>query len=66
MSMPGLVKTRADGGKHVVLVDLVLVGLYTGFSASTMLSSVGVHPNQAGYEYMGAQWYSAIAPLLPE
>jgi lysophospholipase L1-like esterase len=60
-AMPGLVKSRADAGKHVVLVDL-----NTGFSTSTMLSSDGVHPNQAGYEYMGEQWYAAIASLLPK
>jgi len=59
-SIPGLVQARASAGKHVVLVDM-----FTGFNAGSMLVSDDVHPNTSGYEYMADQWYSVIGSLLP-
>ena len=58
-AIPGIVKTRADAGKHVINGDM-----NTGFTSS-MLSSDGVHPNQSGYDFMGDQWYSVIKSYLP-
>jgi lysophospholipase L1-like esterase len=59
-SIPGLVQTRASAGKHIVLVDM-----YTGFTASSMLGSDSIHPNAAGYKFMADHWYAAIGSHLP-
>src|SRR6185436_8093106 len=37
-SIPGLVKQRADAGKHITSVDM-----FTGYMAGTMLGSDNVH-----------------------
>jgi hypothetical protein len=58
-AIPGIVKTRADAGKHVIIVDL-----FTDFPSSG-LSSDRVHPNVAGYAWMGAEIYDAIGSLFP-
>ena len=58
-AIPGVIKTRADAGKHVIGADM-----NTGFT-SGMLSSDGVHPNQSGYDFMGDQFYSVIKSYLP-
>jgi lysophospholipase L1-like esterase len=60
-AIPGLVQERAAKGKHVVLGDM-----NTGFNASTMLGSDGIHPNTAGYKFMADHWYSVIGSLLPK
>lgn len=57
-AMSAVVQERADGGKHVVLVDQ-----FTGFPTSEL--GDGVHPNQQGYERMADVWYEAVGPLLP-
>jgi len=58
-AIPGVIKTRADAGKHVIGADM-----NTGFT-SAMLSSDGVHPQKTGYDFMGDQWYSVIKSYLP-
>jgi len=60
-AIPGLVQQRAAAGKHVVLLDM-----YTGFNASTMLGSDSIHPNSTGYKFMADHWYTAIGSLLPK
>ena len=60
-AIPGLVQQRVAAGKHVVLVDM-----YTGFTASSMLGSDSIHPNSAGYKFMADHWYSVIGSLLPK
>jgi hypothetical protein len=55
--IPGLVKTRADAGKHVVFVDL-----FTALTSSDL--SDGVHPNEGGYEKMAVGWYGVIKQYL--
>jgi lysophospholipase L1-like esterase len=57
--IPGLVQTRAAAGKHVILADM-----NTGFATSN-LASDGIHPTQAGYTWMGDQWYAVISGVLP-
>ena len=58
-AIPGVIKTRADAGKHVIGADM-----NTGFT-SGMLSSDGVHPQKSGYDFMGDQFYSVIKSYLP-
>jgi len=61
--IPSLVKTRADAGKHVKLVDM-----YGAFTANANYSTVyladKLHPNDAGYALMADTWYAAIGSLL--
>lgn len=56
-AIPGVVQTRANAGKHVILVDQ-----FTGFPSSEL--GDGVHPNQAGYARMAGVWYEAIKSYL--
>ena len=56
-AVPQVVQTRANAGKHVILVDQ-----FTGFPASEL--GDGVHPNQAGYTRMAGVWYTAVKPYL--
>jgi lysophospholipase L1-like esterase len=56
-AVPGIVQTRANAGKHVILVDQ-----FTGFPSSEL--GDGVHPNQAGYARMAGVWYTAIKSYL--
>ncbi len=60
-AIPGLVQQRAAAGKHILLVDM-----YTGFNASSMLGSDSIHPNTAGYKFMADHWYAVIGSLLPK
>jgi lysophospholipase L1-like esterase len=57
-AVPGVVKQRADAGKHVLYVDQ-----FTGFATSD-LGSDQVHPNEGGYEKMAVVWYNGIKPYL--
>jgi lysophospholipase L1-like esterase len=62
-AIPGLVKTRADAGKHIAMVDM-----YNAFVSnpnhSTALLADRLHPNPAGYAVMANTWYAAIGSLL--
>ena len=62
-TMSALVKTRADAGKHVVLVDM-----YSAFTKNTNFKTAylkdDLHPNEEGYVVMGDVWYTAIGGLL--
>ena len=59
-AIPAVVKKRADAGKHIVLVDM-----YTPFfSGKASLLADQWHPNGKGYALIGAQWFSALEPLL--
>jgi len=57
-AIPGIVKQRADAGKHVIFVDQ-----FAGFSGKTGLMD-SVHPYEAGYEQMAVVWYAAMKPYL--
>lgn len=57
-AVPGVVKQRADAGKHVVYVDM-----YSALTPSD-LGSDQIHPNEGGYEKMAMVWYNAIKPSL--
>jgi lysophospholipase L1-like esterase len=56
-AVPGVVKERADAGKHILFVEQ-----FMGFPTSEL--GDGVHPNEAGYARMATAWYTAIAPYL--
>lgn len=62
-NIPGLVKQRADAGKHVVTVDP-----YHPFLANPNYSKEYLvdyaHPTDAGYEVMAKTFYQVIGPLL--
>jgi hypothetical protein len=55
--VPGIVKTRADAGKHVIFVDE-----FAALTSSDL--SDGVHPNEGGYDKMAGAWYMAIKQYL--
>jgi len=57
-TIPGMVKQRADAGKHVIFVDQ-----FAGFSGKSGLMD-SVHPYEAGYEQMAVVWYAAMKPYL--
>jgi lysophospholipase L1-like esterase len=57
-AIPGVIKQRADQGKHVLYVDMSNL-------PSSGLSTDGVHPNDTvGYPWMGDSWYAAIRSYL--
>jgi lysophospholipase L1-like esterase len=59
-AIPAVVKTWADKGKHILIVDM-----YTPFNPNkTSLLEDQYHPNLAGYVLLGTQWYSVLQPLL--
>jgi lysophospholipase L1-like esterase len=61
--IPALVKTKADAGKHIVVVDM-----YKAFTAdpnySTTLMNDQLHPTPQGFTVMTNTWYAAIGSLL--
>ncbi|SRR6266545_587281 len=62
-AIPGLVKARADAGKHVTMVDMY--GAFTSNpNYSTAYLADRLHPNPAGYAVMADTWYRAIGSLL--
>lgn len=63
-AIPGLVKERADGGKHVISVDMY--GAFTkNQNYKTEYMADKLHPKQAGLVVMAETWWAAIGPLLP-
>ena len=63
-AIPGLVKTRTDAGKHVIMVDMY--GAFTkNPNYKTELMTDKLHPKDAGYVVMASTWWDAIGKLLP-
>jgi lysophospholipase L1-like esterase len=59
-TIPTVVKTRADAGKHILVVDM-----FTPFDPNkTSLLEDQWHPNLQGYVLLGTQWYSVLQSLL--
>ncbi len=57
-AIPGVIKQRADQGKHVIYVDM-------STPPTGALSTDGVHPNDTvGYPWMGDTWYATIKGYL--
>lgn len=62
--IPAIVKSFADAGKHVALVDMY--GAYTkNPDFKTAYLANGLHPSDAGYAVMANTWWDAIGGLLP-
>ena len=61
--IPAVVKSRADAGKHVLLVDM-----YTAFVSDPAYKSKyladRLHPNASGYQLMSDVWDTVIHDLL--
>ncbi|HXU03887.1 MAG TPA: SGNH/GDSL hydrolase family protein [Polyangia bacterium] len=64
-AIPGLVNTRAAGGKHVVFVDNY-AAIIKDASWKTSLMVDNLHPNDAGYAILGQSFYGAVAGVLPQ
>jgi lysophospholipase L1-like esterase len=52
-TIPGMVASKANAGKHVHLVDM-----HSALTAADLID--GVHPTAAGYDKMAAAWYAAL------
>jgi GDSL-like Lipase/Acylhydrolase family len=61
--IPAVVKSRADAGKHVLLVDM-----YEAFTRDPQFKANfladRLHPNSAGYQVMSDVWNSVVHDLL--
>ena len=63
-AVPGLVKERADAGKHIMAVDMY--GAFTkNAQYKTAYMTDKLHPKDAGYVVMADVWWAAVGPLLP-
>ncbi|RFU33649.1 hypothetical protein B7463_g2678, partial [Scytalidium lignicola] len=52
-AIPGIVKTRADAGNHVLVVDM-----YSALTTADLTD--GLHPNDGGYAKMANVWYASL------
>lgn len=63
-AIPGLVKARADAGKHLIMVDM-----YTAFTMNSNYKTAymgdKLHPKAEGLVVMANTWWAAIGALLP-
>ncbi len=60
-----IVKSFADAGKHVILVDMY--GAYTkNADFKNAYLANGLHPSDAGYAVLANTWWDAIGRLLPD
>jgi len=53
-AIPGVIASRVNAGKHVMMVDMSEV------PASDIHTSDGIHPDDAGYVLIAYAWYAAI------
>ncbi len=52
-TIPGMVQSKVNAGKHVHLVDM-----HSALTAADLTD--GIHPTAAGYDKMAATWYAAL------
>ncbi|WP_306747922.1 RICIN domain-containing protein [Saccharothrix yanglingensis] len=52
-TIPGMVRSKADAGKRVRLVDM-----HAALTTADLID--GVHPTATGYDKMAATWYAAL------
>jgi lysophospholipase L1-like esterase len=52
-TIPGIVQSKVNSGKHVHLVDM-----HSALTAADLTD--GIHPTASGYDKMAATWYSAL------
>ena len=59
-AIPAVAKTRADAGKHILVVDM-----FTPFNPNkASLLEDQWHPNVQGYALLGDQWFAAMQSAL--
>jgi lysophospholipase L1-like esterase len=64
-TIPDMVKTRAQAGKHVLFVDAHAAFVKDANYKADYISSDGLHPSANGYAVVGDLFYAAISPYLP-
>jgi lysophospholipase L1-like esterase len=64
-TIPDMVKTRAQAGKHVLFVDAHAAFVKDANYTADYISSDGLHPSANGYAVIGDLFYGAISPYLP-
>jgi lysophospholipase L1-like esterase len=64
-TIPDLVKSRAQAGKHVLFVDAHAAFVKDANYKSDYISSDGLHPSSNGYAVIGDVFYGAISSVLP-
>jgi lysophospholipase L1-like esterase len=64
-TIPDMVKTRAQAGKHVLFVDAHAAFVKNTNYKADYFSSDGLHPNSNGYAVIGDLFYGAISACLP-
>jgi len=64
-TIPDLVKTRAQAGKHILFVDAHAAFLKDANYKADYISSDGLHPSTNGYTVIGDLFYEAISNVLP-
>ncbi|WP_239118643.1 SGNH/GDSL hydrolase family protein, partial [Paractinoplanes ferrugineus] len=52
-TLPGMIQTKANAGKHVHLVDM-----HNALTTNDLID--GIHPTAGGYDKMAATWYNAL------
>ncbi|MEU4253080.1 ricin-type beta-trefoil lectin domain protein [Amycolatopsis sp. NPDC026612] len=52
-TIPGMVQSKQNAGKHVHLVDM-----HAALTAADLID--GIHPTSAGYDKMAATWFTAL------
>jgi lysophospholipase L1-like esterase len=62
-AIPAIVKTRADAGKHIRILDMWPVLANHSDYKTTLLGDTW-HPTSAGYALLGDAWYGAISDAL--
>jgi len=62
-AIPGLVKSRANAGKHIVTVDMWSAFMQNANYRTEYLNDL-VHCKNAGYAKMGDVWYAGIGALF--
>ena len=63
-TIPAMVKTRAQAGKHVLFVDAHAAFVKNANYKADYISSDGLHPSANGYAVIGDLFYGAISQFL--
>jgi len=64
-TIPDMVKSRAQAGKHILFVDAHAAFVKDANYKTDYISSDGLHPSSNGYAVIGDLFYGAIKTVLP-
>jgi len=64
-TIPDMVKSRAQAGKHILFVDAHAAFVQNTNYKTDYISSDGLHPSSKGYAVIGDLFYGAIKSVLP-